>query len=102
MSNALATIIQNSNLVELGIDDDTKAVAGGSINATKRISIEGRVFRKIVAGKEQSVNTNNEMSIIFVKMAHDASRTYYKSTYKKGVKSPQYAGLATPKPPTLT
>lgn len=86
MSNALATIIQNSNLVELGIDDDTKAVAGGSVNATKRISIEGRVFRKIVAGKEQSVNTNNEMSIIFVKMAHDASRTFYKSTYKKGVK----------------
>jgi hypothetical protein len=86
MSNALATIIQNSDLIELGLDDDTKAVAGGSINATKRISIEGRVFRKIVAGKEQSVNTSNEMPVIFVKMAHDASRTYYKSTYKKGVK----------------
>lgn len=86
MSNALATIIQNSDIVELGLDDDTKAVAGGSINATKRISIEGRVFRKIVAGKEQSVNTQNEMPIIFVKMAHDASRTFYASSYKKGVK----------------
>lgn len=86
MSNALATIIQNSDLVELGLDEDTKAVAGGSINATKRISIEGRVFRKIVGGKEQSVNTQNEMPIIFVKMAHDASRTFYSSTYKKGVK----------------
>lgn len=86
MSNALATIIQNSDIVELGLDDDTKAVAGGSINATKRISIEGRVFRKIVAGKEQSVNTQNEMPIIFVKMSHDASRTFYSSMYKKGVK----------------
>ena len=86
MSNALATIIQNSDIVELGLDDDTKAVAGGSINATKRISIEGRVFRKIVAGKEQSVNTQNEMPIIFVKMAHEASRTFYSSMYKKGVK----------------
>ena len=86
MSNALATIIQNSDLIELGLDEDTKAVAGGSINATKRISIEGRVFRKIVGGKEQSVNTQNEMPIIFVKMAHDASRTFYASSYKKGVK----------------
>ena len=86
MSNALANILGSTDLVELGLDDDTKAVAGGSINSTKRISIEGRVFRKIVGGKEQSVNTQNEMPIIFVKMAHEASRTFYNSTYKKGVK----------------
>lgn len=86
MANDLATILGNSNVVELGLDDDTLAVAGGAVRGNKRISIEGRVFRKIVAGKEQSVNTNNEMSIIFVKMAHDASRTYYSSSYKKGVK----------------
>lgn len=86
MANDLATILGNSNVVELGLDDDTLAVAGGAVRGNKRISIEGRVFRKIVAGKEQSVNTNNEMSIIFVKMAHDASRTFYASSYKKGVK----------------
>ena len=86
MANELATILGNSNLIELGLDDDTLAVAGGAVRGNKRISIEGRVFRKIVAGKEQSVNTNNEMSVIFVKMAHDASRTFYSSTYKKGVK----------------
>jgi hypothetical protein len=86
MSNALANILGSTDLVELGLDDDTKAVAGGSINSAKRISIEGRVFRKIVGGKEQSVNTQNEMPIIFVKMAHEASRTFYNSTYKKGVK----------------
>lgn len=86
MSNALANILGSTDLVELGLDDDTKAVAGGSINSAKRISIEGRVFRKIVGGKEQSVNTQNEMPIIFVKMAHEASRTFYNSTYKKGLK----------------
>jgi hypothetical protein len=85
MANELATIFGN-NPVELGLDDDTLAVAGGAVRGNKRISIEGRVFRKIVGGKEQSVNTNNDMNVIFVKMAHDASRTFYASSYKKGVK----------------
>lgn len=86
MANELATILGSSDLVDLGVDDDTLAVAGGAVRGNKRISIEGRVFRKIVGGKEQSVNTNNEMPIIFVKMSHEASRTFYSSSYKKGVK----------------
>ena len=87
MSNELATIFQNSGLsIPTGLDEDTLAVAGGAIKGNKRISIEGRVFRKIVGGKEQSVNTDNHMNVIIVKMAHEASRTYYNSTYKKGVK----------------
>ena len=87
MANELATL-NPSALAALGaegLDEDTLAVAGNT-KQNKRISIEGRVFRKIVGGKEQSVNTNNDMGIIFVKMSHDASRTYYSSTYKKGVK----------------
>lgn len=86
MANELATILGSTDLVELGLDDDTLAVAGGATKGNKRISIEGRVFRKIVGGKEVSVNTDNSMDIVFVKMAHDASRTFYSSTYKKGVK----------------
>lgn len=86
MANELATILGNTNVVELGLDEDTLAVAGAAARGNKRISIEGRVFRKIVSGKEQSVNTSNEMNVIFVKMAHEASRTFYRSTYKKGVK----------------
>ena len=88
MANELATIIGSTDLAELqlGLDEDTLAVAGGATKGNKRISIEGRVFRKIVGGKEQSVNTDNSMNIIIVKMAHEASRTYYASTYKKGVK----------------
>jgi len=85
MANELATIFGN-NPVELGLDEDTLAVAGGAVRGNKRISIEGRVFRKIVGGKEQSVNTSNDMNVIVVKMAHDASRTFYASSYKRGVK----------------
>ena len=32
MSNDLATIMQSSDLVELGLDEDTLAVAGGATN----------------------------------------------------------------------
>jgi len=86
MSNELASILGTSDLVGLGLDEDTLAVAGGATKGNKRISIEGRVFRKIVGGKEQSVNTDNSMNVVIVKMAHEASRTYYSQTYKKGVK----------------
>jgi hypothetical protein len=87
MSNELATIFQNSGVaLPQGLDEDTLAVAGNATQGTKRISIEGRVFRKIVGGKEQSVNTDTSMNVIIVKMAHEASRTFYGQTYKKGVK----------------
>lgn len=87
MSNELATIFQNSGVaIPTGLDEDTLAVAGNT-SQNKRISIEGRVFRKIVGGKEQSVNTDNAMNVVIVKMAHEASRTYYGGkVYKKGVK----------------
>lgn len=87
MANELANIIQNlPSIVETGLDEDTLAVAGNAILGNKRISIKGRVFRKIVSGKEQSVNTDPSMNVIFVKMAHDASRTFYSSSYKEGSK----------------
>jgi hypothetical protein len=87
MSNQIATMLQSlQTTIEGGLDEDTLAVAGNSINGNKRISIKGRVFRKYVGGKEQSVNTDNFMNIVFVKMSHDASRTFYSSGYKEGVK----------------
>jgi len=88
VSNEIATIFQKSGVaIPLGLDEDTLAVAGNT-GQNKRISIEGRVFRKIVGGKEQSVNTDNSMNVIIVKMAHEASRTYYGGkAYKKGVKT---------------
>lgn len=86
MSNQLATLMGATDLVELGLDEDTLAVAGGATKGNKRISIDGRAFRKFVGGKEVSVNTDISMNVIFVKMAHDASRTFYNQQYKKGVK----------------
>jgi len=86
MSNQLATLMGTSDLVELGLDADTLAVAGGATKGNKRISIDGRAFRKFVGGKEVSVNTDISMNVIFVKMAHEASRTFYNQQYKKGVK----------------
>jgi len=86
MSNELANILGNGNLVELGLDEDTLAVAGGATKGNVRISIDGRVFRKFVGGKEISVNTDNNMNVIFVKMAHTPSRTFYNSVYKKGLR----------------
>jgi len=89
MSNDLILSIKNSlATVQGGLDEDTLAVAGGSQeNTLKRISIEGGVFRKIVGGKEVGTVEDRHMNVIIVKMAHNPSRMYYNSTYKKGVKT---------------
>ena len=86
MSNELATLIENfPSLVGTGLDEDTRAVAGGN-NGSKRISIKGGVFRKMVGGKEIGAIEDRHMNIIFVKMAHDPSRTYYAEAYKEDTK----------------
>ena len=87
MSNDLIAQLK-SDLAAIGggLDEDTRAVAGGSTNVSKRISIEGGVFRKIAGGKEVGSIEDRHMNVIFVKMAHNASRTYYAEAYKKGTK----------------
>jgi hypothetical protein len=84
MSNDLILSIKNS-LASLkgGVDDDTRAVAGGGGNG-KRISIKGGVFRKFVGGKETAKIEDRSMNVIFVKMAHAPSRTFYSEGYKEG------------------
>jgi hypothetical protein len=84
MSNDLIAMFQNSAAMRMGVDDDTRAVAGNSGN--KRISIEGGVFRKYAGGKEIARLEERSMNIVFVRMAHKPSRTFFKDTYKKGVK----------------
>lgn len=79
IKNALAGI-------DMGLDDDTRAVAGGGGGNNKRISIEGGVFRKYSGGKEVAAIEDRFMNVIFVKMNHAPSRTYYKDTYVKGAK----------------
>jgi len=86
MSNNIISSIQ-SNLAALGgLDEDTKAVAGGSVSGSKRISIKGGIFRKHAGGKEIGAIEDRHMNVIFVKMAHNPSRTYYSAAYKEGEK----------------
>ena len=85
MANDLATLIANNPaLIQTGLDEDTMAVAGSGANQTKRLSIKGGVFRKMVGGKEVGAIENRHMNIIFVKMAHSASRQCYEGTYEEG------------------
>lgn len=69
-----------------GIDETTKSLMGGG-GGTKRISIEGGVWRMMVNGKEVARNEERSMNVIIVAAAPKVSRTYYAGVYKKGVAS---------------
>ena len=88
MSNELAVLLQqNPALLQTGLDADTLAVAGGGgNNVTKRISIKGGVFRKYAGGEEVGTIEDRSMNVVFIRMAHHASRMYYASSYKDGEK----------------
>ena len=87
MSNDLILSIKNQlPAIQTGLDEDTRAVAGSGMGGSKRISIKGGVFRKFVGGKEVAVNEERHMEVIFVKMAHNASRTFYSQGYVEGAK----------------
>ncbi|NDD53455.1 hypothetical protein EBZ39_06195 [bacterium] len=89
MSNDLILSIKNRlATLPAGVDDDTRAVAGAGSGGggSKRISIKGGVFRKIVNGKEVGNIEDRHMNVIFVKMAHDPARTFYSQGYQDGVK----------------
>lgn len=85
MSNDLIKSIQSQLAnIQTGVDDDTRAVAGGDFG--KRISIRGGVFRKYASGKEVGTVEDRHMNVIFVKMAHSPSRTFYEGAYQEGAK----------------
>jgi len=87
MSNDIIASLKNELAVIGGVDDDTRAVAGGGGGGIKRISIKGGVFRKYAGGKEIGAIEDRHMNVIFVKMAHNPSRTYYAGSYKEGEKA---------------
>jgi hypothetical protein len=86
MSNDLATMFSGALTPIAGLDEDTLAVAGGTRQGSKRISIKGGVFRKYSGGKEIGAIEDRHMNVIFVKMAHKASRMFYDATYQEGQK----------------
>jgi hypothetical protein len=73
-----------SYIKELGLDEETKAIAGKRGN--KRISIKGAVFRLIVNGEEIATKEERSMQVVVVRNALKESRTYYEGTYREGEK----------------
>jgi hypothetical protein len=84
MTNDLQDILHNNPAIK-GLDEDTLAVAKGSYGSnTKRISIRGKNFHKVVNGQEIATIEDNEIHVIIVKMAHTAARTFYAEAYVEG------------------
>jgi hypothetical protein len=81
----LEAILKNSP--DLSLDEDTLAVANSGYGSiTRRISMRGGEFRKFVAGQEISIGNPTTMDVIIVKMAHNASRSYYDQAFEAGKK----------------
>jgi hypothetical protein len=67
-----------AHIAKRELSKTTLALAGaGSTNTTKRISIEGGVFRMMVGGKEVAKNTDRSMNVAIVSTAPANSRVYY-------------------------
>ena len=77
-----------AHLKALELDATTKALMGGGGGGdSKRISIEGGVWRMLVNGKEAAKNEDRTMNVVIVAAAPETSRTFYAGAYKKGVVS---------------
>jgi hypothetical protein len=92
MSNAMTLFGNQAQLpawmANVEMDATTKALSGGTGGSSRRISIEGGVFRMIVNGEEQAVNEDRAMNIVIVSAALAINRQYYEGTYVKGVSVP--------------
>lgn len=88
MSYDIIQSIKNNlpSTVVHGVDEETRALAGGTGSGGKRISIKGGVFRKIVNGKEVGSVDERFLDVIFVRVAKDPSRTFYDQGYKEDKK----------------
>jgi len=87
MSTNLIQSIQSSlSTIVKGVDEQTRAVAGAG-GGSKRISIKGGVFRKIVGGKEVGSIEARHINVIFARMAPNPSRQFYTGRYVEGEKA---------------
>jgi hypothetical protein len=88
MANAM-TLFGNTNSAAnallAGLDDDLTTKLAGS-GGSRRISIEGNVFREFIGGKEVRVSEDRELQVVIINAA-SVGRTFYSGTYQKGVKS---------------
>lgn len=63
------------------LSDTAKALTGGSVSNTKRISIKGGVFRLVAGGKEIAAIDDRHLEVIIVKAAPKVSRIFYSASY---------------------
>ena len=63
------------------LSDTAKALTGGGVSNTKRISIKGGVFRLVAGGKEVAAIDDRHLEVIIVKAAPKVSRIFYASQY---------------------
>jgi hypothetical protein len=89
MSNDLAMLDIGlpAHLKTMELDDTTKALMGSGGGGSKRISIEGGVWRLLVNGKEIAQKEERNLNVVIVAASSKVSRTYYEGVYKKGVTS---------------
>jgi hypothetical protein len=78
---------QSSSALALlqGLEDDLTTKIAGS-GGSRRISIEGSVFREIIGGKEVRVSDDRAMQVVIINAAA-VGRTFYSGTYVKGQKA---------------
>ena len=90
MSKELAMLDMSlpAHLQSLELDDTTKALMGSGGGGSKRISIEGGVWRLLVNGKEIAQKEERSLNVVIVAASSKVARTYYAGTYKKGVSAP--------------
>ena len=62
-------------------------LTGGAFASTRRLSIRGGVFRKVVNGKEVAELESRTLEVVVVKAA-PISRMYYEGTYSAGESNP--------------
>lgn len=84
MSNDLIKSIQSNLTYIKGVDEQTRAVAGVGGGNSKRISIKGGVFRKVVGGKEIGTIEDRHMNVIFARMSPNPARQFYTGRYVEG------------------
>ena len=63
------------------LSDTAKALMGGSINTSRRISIKGGVFRIVAGGKEIASIEERHLDVIVIKAAPKVSRIFYAKSY---------------------
>ena len=63
------------------LSETSRALMGGAVGSSKRISIKGGVFRLISGGKEMASVEDRHLDIIVVKAAPKVSRMFYAKSY---------------------